>query len=479
MRKYNRFAAIILVFSLLSLTACSSVSQEAKTDEVQQQAADPTAADTVDEAVLASTKPESEQAQGLSREAKIKKLQSLIPEGRTKIPQSAQDFVDFPPGYYAGKTIYEAEEEINTKLRQFPNIENPDQEIIDMYFLALLGLFAEDYPDPMDIITEIKLASFGSPEIDDPRYKPKENYNVEIILDASGSMAEKAGGKTRMEAAKEAIASFAESLPKEANVALRVYGHKGSGKESDKALSCGSSELVYGMEPYNANKMLEALSQFRPVGYTPIAYSLQEAMKDFRDFPGEKNTNIIYLVSDGIETCGGDPVEVAKQLASSDITPIVNVIGFGTDGEGQQHLKAVAQAAGGRFVLIQNQEELQKEFEQAQEIADKWWQWKSDSSYESFSAHLDQSLDILRFSMDWVAKSNNEDYNIYSALQELSYRDTLPKEIIAPLSKKRQERYKLVQRHEKELENLLNSVSNKSYKEAVKAIDEIYKRNVK
>ncbi|MFM1653807.1 vWA domain-containing protein [Brevibacillus sp. B_LB10_24] len=90
-------------------------------------------------------------------------------------------------------------------------------------------------------------------------------------------------------------------------------------------------------------------------------------MKDFSNLPGDKNTNIIYLVSDGVETCDGDPVEVARKLASSDITPIVNVIGFGTVGQGQQQLKAVAQAAGGCFVLIQNQEELQKEFDQTKE----------------------------------------------------------------------------------------------------------------
>ncbi|USG65681.1 VWA domain-containing protein [Brevibacillus ruminantium] len=473
MKMTGRIATAGILICFLVMSACSP-----------QEGGQPPGTETGNENPIASpqtnSNPNQTEPVQTNREEKIKQLQNMIPEGVAKIPTTVEEFAQFPTGIYAGRKLSdEDKEEIEKLLNQFPDIENPDQETINLYFLALLGLFAEDYPDPLDIIDQIKVASFGSPEIDDPRFAVKQNYNVQIILDASGSMAERAGGKTRMEAAKDAIMSFAESLPKEANVALRVYGHKGSGKASDKALSCGSSELVYGMEPYDASKMQDALSKFRPTGYTPIAYALQEAMKDFGGLPGVKNTNIIYLVSDGIETCDGDPVKVAKELASSDITPIVNVIGFGTDRKGQQQLEAVAEAAGGRFVLIQNQEELQRELDQAKEMADKWWRWQFDSSYENFQIHLDQEISILRFGLDWSSKSNNEDYNIFSALNELSYRNTLSEETIAALTKKYQERNKLVNRHGEELENFLNSLNNKTYKEAIETIDNLYKQNVK
>ena len=40
------------------------------------------------------------------------------------------------------------------------------------------------------------------------------------------------------------------NLPKEANVGLRVYGHKGSGSSADKGMSCSSSDLLYPLQPY-------------------------------------------------------------------------------------------------------------------------------------------------------------------------------------------------------------------------------------
>jgi hypothetical protein len=83
--------------------------------------------------------------------------------------------------------------------------------------------------------------------------------------------------KTKMQLAKEAIQAFAESLPEGARVSLRVYGHKGSNADEHKQLSCGSSELVYPLQPFDARRLAEALHQFEPTGWTSIARSLQNA----------------------------------------------------------------------------------------------------------------------------------------------------------------------------------------------------------
>ena len=472
MSYFKKLTIMLLLLSLIS--ACSS--EEPTVQQPPTPPAQTSENQTQDPPNITPSQEES--ATEITREEKIKKLEEMIPDYLTKRPETVQEFADLPPGRYAGIKYSEHEEEIVKLLKELPDIENPDQEIIDMYFLYLLGLFAEDYPDPQQMIDSIKLASFGSPDIGDPRFQFKETYNVEIILDASGSMANVAGGKTRMEAAKEAIKAFAESLPKEANVALRVYGHKGTGSESDKALSCGSSELVYGMQPYNAQKLQQSLDMFKPAGWTPIAHSIQEAQKDLAGRDGDKNTNIIYLVSDGIETCGGDPVEAARALAKSNISPIVNVIGFGTDGEGQRQLKEVAKAAGGRYVLIQNQKELQEEFDRAEEIAKKWYDWKVDAKYDAFSTELERALDITQFSMDWVRKSTDERYSIFSAISDLSSKDILSKKIIDGLDKLKVTHQELGAKHGHELENFLDSLNEKSYKEAIDAINKQYNSNV-
>ncbi|NGQ97044.1 VWA domain-containing protein [Brevibacillus sp. SYP-B805] len=458
---------LLLAFLLLIvLNACSNEEKEPSREQAGEKPA---------EAVQTPAAPtQAPAAQEPSREEKIKALKAWIPPGVTKRPETAEEFAALPPGRFANLKYYDHEKEMLPILEQFPKIEQPDQEILDLYYLALLGLFAEDYPDPQQLMDEIKMASFGDPNIEDPRYQFKERYNVEIILDASGSMAEKMDGKTRMEAAKEAIREFAASLPKEAHVALRVYGHKGSGKESDKALSCGSSELVYGMQPYDAQKLQNALSRFQPTGYTPIAYSLQEALKDFTGLPGDKNNNMIYLVSDGIETCDGNPVEAAKQLAQSNIAPIVNVIGFGVDGEGQRQLKEVAQAAGGRYLLIRNQDELKKEFQQAQDIAKKWWEWQHQATI-AVSKKLDRRLvDTFNFYSDWIIAAGEEMDNISNFIHSLGNRGIISSDTRNALINIMLQQNNLAGIRAAELQNLLFSLTEKSYKEAIDEINKKY-----
>ena len=87
---------------------------------------------------------------------------------------------------------------------------------------------------------------------------------------------------------------------------------------------------------------------------------------------GKHNTNIVYLVSDGISTCDDDPVAAAKALYDSDITPIINVIGFNVDNDGQRQLKEVAKAVEGTYQDVQDAASLQKELDQANEIAKQW-----------------------------------------------------------------------------------------------------------
>jgi Ca-activated chloride channel homolog len=81
----------------------------------------------------------------------------------------------------------------------------------------------------------------------------------------------------------------------------------------------------------------------------PLAASIAAAEKDLQ---GKEGNNVVYIVSDGIETCDGNPVEAAKKLHESNIKAEVNIIGFDVDNKGQQQLKAVAEAGGGEFQSV-------------------------------------------------------------------------------------------------------------------------------
>lgn len=190
----------------------------------------------------------------------------------------------------------------------------------------------------------------------------KENLNVLIILDSSGSMAQSVSGGQKMQIAKEAISDFVNSLPERTKVGLMVYGHKGSNNTSDKILSCAGIEMIYPLSEINITSFNAAVASFNPTGWTPIADSFQKAKEIFGAYGVETNSNLIYLVSDGIETCGGDPVTAARQLRESNTKAMVNIIGFDVNDEAQRQLKEAAEVGGGTYYQANNADEIKKVF---------------------------------------------------------------------------------------------------------------------
>ena len=67
-------------------------------------------------------------------------------------------------------------------------------------------------------------------------------------------------------------------------------------------------------------------SRLTPYGYTPIADSLLKAGDDLQAI--EADSRMIILITDGEETCGGDPIATAKHLCEMGIKLETNIIGF-------------------------------------------------------------------------------------------------------------------------------------------------------
>lgn len=399
-----------------------------------------------------------------------------------RMPQTAQELIASQPGPLSGAPFYQAQYPHRAEIIQIldrlpPLMDGMNQSLSEVYWTQLLGLFAEDYLSPQMVVDRWRMASFGSPDVGDARFQFRENFNVEIILDASGSMAEKIGGTTKMELAKEAIKEFAESLPEEAKVSLRVYGHKGSGSDAHKELSCGSSDLVYQLQAYDAQKLDGALDLFEPTGWTSIAHSLRLAQDDLALYEADKNTNVIYLVSDGIETCGGDPVAVAKELSQSKIMPLLNVIGFDVNAEGQKQLKEIAQASEGLYANVTNQAQFKQELERAKEIAQKWEQWKRDALTEMDAVLIDRRKWIDAYDRDWYEKNWRESLNIGASIDYLVSTGKIGNKAREYLTQKREAREALATQAKDELKDYLINLTNKTYQEMKVEIEEKYTGN--
>ncbi len=292
------------------------------------------------------------------------------PEGGD--PESFQAATDIDgmlkegPGKLAGDKYDEAK--LKKELNGLPEGLSAEEA-----YNRLIYLLAEDYGPVVEEIENFR-PSFDVGNLEgsknaseEKKEEPPDRVNVSILLDARGSMAGKVNGRVKMDLAKEAIQKFVSHLPEQSRVSLRVYGHKGSNSEKDKKVSCDSTEEVYALGAYDESRFKEALGRFKPTGWTPLASVIRGAGQDLSAEKGEKVKNVVYVVSDGIETCGGDPVKEAKALHESDIQAIVNIIGFDVDNAGQRALKKVAEAGGGEYQTARTGEDLQRLFEKNQD----------------------------------------------------------------------------------------------------------------
>src|SRR5690606_26181562 len=162
-------------------------------------------------------------------------------------------------------------------------------------------------------------------------------------------------------------------------------------QQKDKELSCKSTEVVYPLGAYDESSFQKSLDKFRPSGWTPLAAAIEQAKSDLSEKTGENVENIIYVVSDGIETCGGDPVKAAKELHQSEIQAIVNIIGFDVNNAGQRALKKVAEAGGGKYTTVSTGEDLRKHLEREYDrLRDKWYEWGLHSRMDVNNQMLDK-----------------------------------------------------------------------------------------
>lgn len=230
----------------------------------------------------------------------------------------------------------------------------------EAYYQKVLAEYGENYEQCLEQVAG-ELDELASGETQ--KQPSSKQLNVLFALDSSGSMVGKITGKTKLDLAKEAIASFANQLPKSAQVGLTVYGHKGSNKEVDKAISCAGIETLYPMSQLDNLRFNQAVDSFQPSGFTPLAATLEGLNQSFSTYDSATNQNIIYVVSDGIDNCDGDPVAAARQLHTSNAKVNINVIGLNVNRAARRQLTAVAEAGGGKYFSVRNAVEMNQVFD--------------------------------------------------------------------------------------------------------------------
>lgn len=461
--QYRKLTLLILLIIVLVLAGCSQKNVDNSSEDHHEK-----------------KQPKNEQSIESSGNVSKQETTTKIFDNLPELPTTAEDLITQSPGKFADQEILSDEiaSKVKEEIKDLPPLnENPSEEELNEYMKYIYSLVATDFQDPNDLLNKWEFSMSGNPDLPESRFQFKDNYNIEIILDSSGSMANTINGKTMMDLAKESINNFLSSLPKEANISLRVYGHKGSGADSDKALSCSSIEQVYGFGPYKQTEFNQSLNKFKPSGWTPIAKALEESKQSLAKFDAKTNTNLIYLVSDGVETCDGDPVKVAKSFASSNVAPIINVIGFNVDSEAQKQLKQVAESANGIYTTVTSGDQLKKEFQRAEEVLKNWERWKKDSIRSAEALRVDNSFDILGLTNDWGYRATRQNLNIGYMLSILRDEGKITFKQEDQLKKIRKNIGELVIQTKKEMEENLKEINIKEIEDLKKKINEKYNTN--
>ena len=162
--------------------------------------------------------------------------------------------------------------------------------------------------------------------------------NIELILDASGSMnARLPSGSTRINAAKDVLTNFVSKLPADPqlNVGLRIYGAVAAASAPE---ACQDTKLVLPMKGLDRVALQNAVVQARPKGATPIALSLQQSAADF---PHDQSRKLVILVTDGQESCKGDLAAAKNTFKAAGIAIDLRIIGIDLDKAAQATFAAI------------------------------------------------------------------------------------------------------------------------------------------
>ncbi|CCG42801.1 VWA domain-containing protein [Magnetospirillum molischianum] len=205
-----------------------------------------------------------------------------------------------------------------------------------------------------------------------PARQKWEAPEVVLLLDASGSMAFAAGipnseiedayrrasagdraalmrlksmiqpnGKSRLDIARQSILETVPQLPSDVDVGLVVVGE------------CQGADNYKFFAPNERGRLGELLSNVRPHEGTPLARGIERAanMMDGNSVPG-----VLIVVSDGDESCGGDPCAAARAMAQKKPNLKINFIDV--NGAGQGSSACVVGPSGGKVYKMRKVDEL-------------------------------------------------------------------------------------------------------------------------
>jgi len=174
----------------------------------------------------------------------------------------------------------------------------------------------------------------------------KADTNILILLDCSFSMKDKLGdGQPKIIEAKRVLESALDSIPPDVNIGFRIFGQT---RARNYLSDCQQCELLVPLGTGNRGSIINEARWLAPSGATPLTLALMQAEHDLRETRGAKT---IILISDGAETCCGDPCEFIARLRALGEPITVQVIGLDLkrDHRAREQLNCIGEQSGGKY----------------------------------------------------------------------------------------------------------------------------------
>jgi len=168
-----------------------------------------------------------------------------------------------------------------------------------------------------------------------------------ILFDTTSSMDLEIDGERKIDIARNALTDFLDRLPEETVVGFRSFA------------SCGHNRLISALDdPLSIAEIKAEILLLEPGGATPLAYTIEQASEDCGCIDGPKT---MILISDGIETCQGDPLKAARALVNAEENLTAHVVGFnaGESITDRAQLVEIAETLGGQYHDAEDAAELE------------------------------------------------------------------------------------------------------------------------
>ena len=197
----------------------------------------------------------------------------------------------------------------------------------------------------------------------DPAEQEAARPAVHVIYDASGSMGQLIpdGSASRVAVARQVLTRLVDEVIEPGTpFALRAYGHV-------SPMTCDTA-LVHPLAPLERSAARAAVASVEPklLSGTPLAASIEAVASDLAGATGPKT---VILLTDGEETCGGDPEAAIRTLVGQGIGVQLSIIGFDVDTDDAAAMRANfaawAELGGGIFLEAFDAGELREALEAA------------------------------------------------------------------------------------------------------------------